>query len=149
MNDFIKENIGKLRIGSQWANCEESGRKQLHIFSAAPSFQKQAGYINWNEDFENKELYKSICTEIVKAQYKALAQIAAIKSAKTGKTAIMHVFQVGQGAFYNPPEVMDDVLKAIDEELRGFDVEVILHQRGTPKNPWNEVASKAKINLKK
>lgn len=149
LDDFIKNNIGKLKFNSQWVLCEGTHRKQLHVFNAAPVFQLKYGYIDWSQDFENKDLYKSICTQIVNAQYKALAQIAAIRSVQTGKPSTMHVYQIGQGAFYNPPEVMDEVLKTIDKELKGFDVNVILHQWKNPKYSWDKIAANSNIKIYK
>ena len=149
LDDFIKNNIGRLKFNSQWAMCEGTGRKQLHAFTAAPVFGDQYETINWQDDFENKDLYMSICKTLVNAQYKALAQVAAIRSVQTGKTSKMHVYQIGQGAFYNPPEIMDEVLTTINSELAGFDVDVVLHQWHIPQRPWEKIAEHSGVTIYK
>lgn len=123
----INQNKGNLKINSQWVRCEKTGHKQLQVFCAGPSFQGSSS-ISWNDN-GNKRIsaMKNICIDLVVEQYKAIAQISAIKSVLNGKQEELHLYMVGQGAFRNPPETMYSAIKAVSKELKGYDVKVYLH----------------------
>ena len=138
--NYIKNNKGQLGFNSQWVKCEGTGKKQLHVFNAAPSFQ-----YDWDLDWDNEndeyiQLYEEICKSLVAEQYRAIAQVAAIKSAASGKQVELHLCQVGQGAFYNTLKTMPEALKAVKEELEGFNVKVYLHEGyGGRARPWSVI----------
>lgn len=138
--NYIKDNKGQLGFNSQWVKCEGTGKKQLHVFNAAPSFQ-----YDWDLDWDDEndeyiQLYEEICKDLVAEQYRAIAQVAAIKSAASGKQVELHLCQVGQGAFYNTLKTMPEALKAVKEELEGFNVKVYLHEGyGGRARPWSVI----------
>ena len=138
LKDFLKSNIGEFKFLSQWVKCERTGRKQLQVFSAAPSFQGY--YIDWNKNDEKTNLLKEICDIIVSSEYESIAKAAAIRAHETGKSVSLHLTLVGQGAFNNPPEVIKNSMQKVKKELESTDVKVYLH--GYHKNDcqkWKDV----------
>lgn len=116
----IEQNIDKLLILPQWAQCEVSGAMQLQVFSWAPSFQGMTQpTLNSVED--------KICTILVVAQYRAAAQLAVLRARETGQPVPLHLTLVGQGAFNNRSEVMREAMKAVAEVIKGENVEVFVH----------------------
>ncbi len=143
----INRNKSKIKINSQWVRCEKTGNKQLQVFCSGPSFQGGIDEINWNDDKNARVLaMKNICIDLVVEQYKAIAQIAAIKSVLSGKQEELHLYMVGQGVFRNPPEVMALAIKAVARELAGYDVKVYLH-KGYLKtnNKWEDICADNEI----
>lgn len=138
---YMKKNIGKLGFNSQWVKCEGSGKKQLQVFNAAPSFQGDRSWLKWDDKSDPRIIiYKEICKDLVIEQYRGIAQVAAIKSCESGKQEELHIYQIGQGAFYNPPEIMKSVFKVIRDELEGFNVKVYLHQgNSNTSNDWKSI----------
>lgn len=138
LSRYIKDNIGKLGFNSQWVKCEGSGKKQLQVFNAAPSFQGDRSWLKWGDKSDPRIIiYREICKDLVIEQYRSIAQVAAIKSCESGKQEELHIYQIGQGAFYNPPEIMKSVFKVIRDELEGFNVKVYLHQGNSyTSNDW-------------
>lgn len=125
--DYLIKNKENLGITTHWVRCEKTGKKQLQVFCAAPSFQ-YGGYIDWDDETDPRmPIFKEVCENLVEQQYRAIAQIAAIRSTLTRKQEELHIYQVGQGAFYNPKSVMLHALRALQEELEGYDVRVFLH----------------------
>ena len=114
---FLKDNIGKLGFNAQWTLCGPHGKRQFQVFNAAPSFQ---GYkIDWDKDEgkkknEIKQIYREICETLVVPQYKAIAQVACIRSVLTGKKQTLVLTSVGQGWFGNPPSVLEKA-KEVDK----------------------------------
>ena len=53
---------------------------------------------------------EAICKMLVTAQYRAVAQIAAMRSVTTSESVSLHLTLVGQGAFNNPENVMKEAL---------------------------------------
>ncbi len=129
LQTYIRGNIGKLQILPQWVQCDGTNTKQLQVFCAAPSFQGE--HIDWSSTDPRTRALASICEDLVVAQYRATAQLAAIRSKQTGKPVPLHLTQVGQGAFNNPKVVMERAMQAVSEELDGTDVQVYLHA-------WNQ-----------
>lgn len=125
LKDFLKNNIGEFKFLSQWVKCERTDKKQLQVFSAAPSFQGY--YVDWNKNDEKTNLLKEICDIIVSNEYESIAKIAAIRAHETGKSVSLHLTLVGQGAFNNPSEVMKKSLQKVKKELENTDVKVYLH----------------------
>lgn len=125
LKDFLKSNIGEFKFLSQWVKCERTGKKQLQVFSAAPSFQGY--YIDWNKNDEKTNLLKEICDIIVSNEYESIAEVAAIRAHETSKSVSLHLTLVGQGAFNNPSEVMKNSLQKVKKELENTDVKVYLH----------------------
>lgn len=142
--EHIKKNKNNIKINAQWVRCEKTGYKQFQVFCAAPSFQGKSN-IDWNDKNDIRiSLFKSICKDLVVEQYKAIAQIAAIKSVLSRKNVELHLYQVGQGAFYNPEEVMPLALEAVIKELKGYNVCVYLHNGYRNRNrTWDDI-----LNLK-
>ena len=138
LSKYIKDNIGKLGFNSQWVKCEGSGKKQLQVFNAAPSFQGDRSWLKWGDKSDPRIIiYREICKDLVIEQYISITQVAAIKSCEGGKQEELHIYQIGQGAFYNPPEIMKSVFKVINDELEGFNVKVYLHQDNScASNNW-------------
>ena len=125
LRDFLKSNIGEFKFLSQWVKCEKTGKKQLQVFSAAPSFQGY--YVDWNANDEKTNTLKEICDIIVSNEYESIAKAAAIRAQETGKSVSLHLTLVGQGAFNNPSEVMKNSLQKVKKELKNTDVKVYLH----------------------
>ncbi len=125
LGDFLKNNIGEFKFLSQWVKCERTGKKQLQVFSAAPSFQ--GDYVDWNANDEKTNLLKEICDIIVSNEYESIAKVAAIRAHETGKSVSLHLTLVGQGAFNNPPEVIKNCIQKVKKELENADVKVYLH----------------------
>lgn len=131
---FLKSNVEKINFLSQWVKCEGTGKKQLQVFTAAPSFQGVG--INWKINDERTNLLKECCVTLVGAQYRVLAQAAAIRASATGKNVGLHVTMIGHGAFNNPEETIPAALKALKDELKDQDVTVYLHHFGA--NQWEK-----------
>lgn len=125
LRDFLKSNIGEFKFLSQWVKCERTGKTQLQVFSAAPSFQGY--YIDWNSNDEKTNLLKEICDIIVSNEYESIAKVAAIRASETGESVSLHLTLVGQGAFNNPSEMMKSSLQKVKKELENADVTVYLH----------------------
>lgn len=125
LRDFLKNNIDEFKFLSQWVKCERTGKKQLQVFSAAPSFQ--GNYVDWDANDEKTNLLKEICDIIVSNEYESIAKVAAIRAHETGKSVSLHLTLVGQGAFNNPPEVMKNCIQKVKKELENTDVKVYLH----------------------
>lgn len=125
LEDHLRKNVGQLKFLSQWVRCEHTNSIQLQVFSAAPDCYG----INFddNNQEERNGLITKICKNLVANQYKAIAQVAAIRAASTGKQQSIHLSMVGQGAFHNPPEVMEDAIKAVAQEVNGYNIKVFLH----------------------
>lgn len=125
LRDFLKNNIEEFKFLSQWVKCERTAKKQLQVFSAAPSFQ--GDYIDWNANDEKTNLLKEICDIIVSNEYESIAKAAAIRAHETSESVSLHLTLVGQGAFNNPPEVMKNCIQKVKKELENTDVKVYLH----------------------
>lgn len=114
----LTNNIDKLEILPQHVVCERSGNPQIQVCTAAPSFQGQA--TPSATSVENQ-----ICALLVIAQYKAIAQLAVIRSREIGKTIPLHLTLVSQGVFNNNPQVIGMAIKAVAEVVKGENVQVI------------------------
>lgn len=118
------KNIEKMKFLSQWVKCEGSEKMQLQVFTAAPSFSYG---MNWKSSSNRTNLLKECCTKLIEVQYKALAQVAALRADNSGKNISLHVTMVGHGVFHNPTTTIPVALKALKENLTGHDVTVYLH----------------------
>ena len=123
--DFLDLNIGEFKFLSQWVKCEGTGKKQLQVFSAAPSFQ--GAYIDWSKTDARTNLLKEICKVIVINEYKSIAQIASLRSKQVDEPVSLHLTLVGQGVFNNPPEMIQELVETIKKELENTNVKVYLH----------------------
>lgn len=123
--DFLDLNIGEFKFLSQWVKCEGTGKKQLQVFSAAPSFQ--GAYIDWSKADARTNLLKEICKVIVINEYKSIAQIASLRSKQVDEPVSLHLTLVGQGVFNNPPEMIQELVETIKKELENTNVKVYLH----------------------
>ena len=129
---FLKDNKNNLGFNAQWTLCGPQGKRQFQVFSAAPSFQ---GYeIDWDKDEgkeknEIKQIYREICETLVVPQYKAIAQVACIRSVLTGKRQTLVLTSVGQGWFNNPPSVLKKAKEVIKQEVEGYNVDVIWNHK--------------------
>ena len=141
---FLENNLKDIKFLSQWVRCEGTGKKQLQVFTAAPSFQGRGGNI-WDKKDELTNLRREACARLVEVQYKALAQAAAIRSTETGENVKLHVSMIGHGVFNNPDETVAASLKVLKNELKGYDVTVFLHVRLDKPNVWLKGAEKADI----
>ena len=117
LSEYLRTHSGDLQLITQLVNCERTGKNVLQVFNFAPSFQGRT--------YDAK--YNSICESVVVAQYKALAQLAAIRSQQLGKNIGLHLTLVGQGAFKNPPSVIQKALREVKNEVNGYDVTIYLH----------------------
>lgn len=131
-SEFLKENIGNLGFNAQWTLCGPQGKRQFQVFSAAPSFQGHP--IDWDKDEGQeknkiKEIYKEICETLVVAQYKAIAQVACIRSVLTGKKQTLVLTSVGQGFFGNPPSVLEKSKNVVKEEVEGYNIDVFWNHK--------------------
>lgn len=117
----LRQNIGDLLILAQWGIPDTGDSEMLQVFTAAPSYQGESGPPSPNSPGHG------LCTLLVEAQYRAIAQIAALRSVEIGKNVPLHLTLVGQGAFKNPPGVMRDAFQAVYETVNGFDVTVYFH----------------------
>ncbi len=118
--DDILKNIGNLSILPQWVINEASGTRQMHVFTAAPACPK----------FKRVSITDpagQICLQLVAAQYEAIAKLAVMRSVATGQTVPLHLTQVGQGVFSNPPAVMIEAMKRVAHIVKGFNVQVYVH----------------------
>jgi hypothetical protein len=118
---IVRKNLGKLTILPQWVRCEASGTIQLQVFTAAPSFQG-------GQRPEEDSLEAQLCDTLVTAQYRAIAQLAVIRSIETGDVVPLHLTLAGQGAFNNPPSVMKSALTQVASVVKGRSgVRVFIH----------------------
>lgn len=119
----LEKNIHLLRVLPMFVQCQNTGKFQLQIFTAAPSFQSQLN------PPEAGSVEDKICRLLVKAQYRAAAQLAVIRSKEMHATQKapyrLDLTLVGQGAFNNRREVIGEALKAVVEVVRGHNVEVV------------------------
>lgn len=144
LSRHINENIGKIGFNSQWVKCEESGKKQLHVFNAALSFQGDESWLKWDDESDPRvTIYKEICKDLVVEQYRVIAHVAAIISCESGKQEELHIYQVGQGSFYNPPEILSLVFRVVRDELEGFNVKIYLQSGcGGKSRDWKSIMMK-------
>lgn len=120
----IKANIKKMTILPQWVTCEASGANQLHVFSAAPSYQGASSPAAGSFGAQ-------LCDELVSAQYEAIAKLAVIRSVSTGQEVPVHFTLVGQGAFHNPASVMANSFKKVAQIVKGYNkIKVYIHGYG-------------------
>ncbi len=139
-----EKNLAKhMKVLMQWVKCEGTDKKQLQFFTAAPSFQGYSKKI-WTYKSRIMELRKKASVKLVELQYRAMAQAAAIMATESGKNIRLHVTMVGHGVFNNPDETVQAALNALNEELKGVDATVFLHNRPDKPNVWE-----TKGNLKK
>lgn len=139
---YLENNLKDIKFLSQWVKCEGTEKTQLQVFTAASSFQRKPKSI-WDRNDKLTELMKKCCVMLIEAQYKALAQAAAVRSIETGKNVKLHVTMIGHGVFNNPEETVEAALKALKTELKGYDVTVFLHYYGN--NPWNKGIEKTDV----
>ena len=117
----IQNNINQLRILPQWGIPDtNSGNKILQIFTAAASYQD-------NPAPQERSYGENICKILIKKQYTAVAQIAAMRSARTGKRVSLHLTLVGQGAFNNPPSVMKAAFESVYTTVKAYHIDVYFH----------------------
>ena len=95
--------------------------KLLQIFTAAPSYQDAA-----EPPAANSNGHK-LCLLLVTSQYRAIAQIAAIRSTHTQDRVPLHLTLVGQGALKNRGSVMVAAFQTVYDTIIGFPVDVYLH----------------------
>lgn len=122
-SDFLNhldKNINSLRVLAQWGLPELGSAPLLQVFNAAPSFQDDGNVIP-------TPLQTQICTKLVVSQYRATAQIAALRSLVAGTRVPLHLTLVGQGAFKNPGSVLHGALEAVFDAVNGFNVDVYIH----------------------
>ena len=112
--------ISSLAILAQWGFPDVGDYHLLQIFTAAPSYQ--------DKDIPSPNSYgEKICTLLVEAQYRAVAQLAAMRSVVSKARVPLHLTLVGQGAFNNPPSVMKAAFLAVLATVECFDVDVYVH----------------------
>ena len=83
-------------------------RAALHVFSAAPATSAQ-------ENGGDPAVQLGIAEALVIPQYRAIAQLAAIRSRLTRAPVNVHLTLVGGGVFNNDPRVLQ---RALDEVAR-------------------------------
>lgn len=123
--------INKTKIIAQHVICEKTGASQYQFCTAAPSYQGA-------KDKAPKDLNSvegKFCTEILVAQYRALAQMAVLKSIESGRCINLHFTFVGRGVFNVPEYVELPMLNAVAEVVSGHNVKVFIHDY-TGKRNW-------------
>jgi hypothetical protein len=117
----IDANITKLRILPQWVINEASGNVQLHVLAAAPSYQGK-------KTPKPGPIGEKICDSLVVPQYRAIAELAVIRSILTNHEVRLHLTLVGQGVFKNPVNTLRKALTTVADVVRGFPkVTVFVH----------------------
>lgn len=123
--DFVthlESNIAHLNIVPQWGASSEPGTvgPVLQVFNFAPSFQ---GSLDSLDILDEK-----ICELIGGAQYKALAELAALRCLQTGERVPLHLTLLGQGTCRNPASVLQTALTQVRAVLEpAYPVDVYVH----------------------
>jgi hypothetical protein len=120
--EHIGTNIGQLRILAQTSipTFSPNPTPLTQVFTAAPHFKQ-------GEMPDVDSLSHEISNLLVAAQYRAIAQLAVIKSLDSDQPVNLHLTLVGQGAFRNNPAVLANSLVAVKEVVSGFKVHVFVH----------------------
>ena len=117
----LKSKIDELNILAQWGIPDTGDSTSLmQVFTAAPSYQG-------SEEPLPESVGCKLCTMLVEAQYRAIAQIAVLRSMHIQDTVPLHLTLVGQGVFKNPPIVMESAFKAVYDTVKKFNVKVYFH----------------------
>jgi hypothetical protein len=119
----IHSKISQLNILAEWGIPDICDSKILHVFTAAPSYQDQPPPPIQSPG-------QKLCTLLVEAQYRTIAQIAVLRSAEIQTRVPPHLTLVGQGVFNNPPSVIKSAFQAVYDTVNGFDVDVYFHGYG-------------------
>jgi hypothetical protein len=90
------------------------------VFNAAPSF---AGIITPQPGSRERRISQKLIT----LQYKALGQIAAVKSVLKKDHVTLHVTLLGQGTYNNPPDVLREGFATLLDAVKGFNVSIFIH----------------------
>lgn len=134
----IEKNIEKIIAIPQPVINERTLSEQIHVPCAAPSFQHLSKPPAIDSDAGQ------ISKTLVVTQYKIIAMLAALLSRFSGKQVMLHLTELGLGAFKNPPEILEEALEAVLEIVQSFNVLVFVHaynnnavnlfQQSIPKN---------------
>jgi len=117
----VSSNWRDIRMLAQAGKSLYGDHKIMQVFSAAPCFQENLCAPSIS-DPEGR-----ICEIVVGRQYQALGALAALHSKSTGARVNLHLTLVGQGAFQNPPQVMETALALLLESVGESDVDVYIH----------------------
>lgn len=120
------ENVGKLLLMPMWCRPELVA-KQNHLVIQVPT---AAPPTNAYGNSGTNETQQTIAHLLVGSQYRALAQMAAIKSVATKRQVALHLTFLGQGVFHNDAEVFMSAIEEVCDALQGFNVRVFLHAYG-------------------
>ena len=121
LKNLLESKIEKMEILPQWAIYEATGKVQLQVLAAAPSYQGAGTPAYLSTEGQ-------ICDLLVSTQYEALAKMAVIMSVLMNKEIPVHLTMVGQGVFNNPPEVMKSSLEKVAQVIKGYPkVRVFIH----------------------
>ena len=124
--EFIKhlqENIGSLNIFAEWSDRPEFGGEDeslLQVFTAAPSFQAEG--VSEPSGFEYQ-----VSDLLVPVQYRAVAQLAVVKSLGLHGRLPLHLTLVGQGGLNNPESVMMKAFQAVFDVAKSYPIDVFVH----------------------
>jgi len=122
----LRRKIDELNILAQWGIPDTGGSIPLmQVFTAAPSYQGNREPPQYSDGHR-------LCTLLVEAQYRAIAQIAVLRSMHIHKPVPLHLTLVGQGVFNNPQSVMKSAFKAVYDTVEGFNVKVYFHGFSEP-----------------
>ena len=105
------------------------------VFTAAPSYQEYFYLDRDSDSYKNfypkvpeiGEASYKICEKLMTAQYEAIAQFAVLKSYKTKKLVNLHLTLVGQGAYNNNENTLNESFKRVIEIVTGKNVRVFIH----------------------
>ncbi len=125
VHEHFAKNIGKLNFLAQNVVCEASGKSQLQVFCAAPSFQNES-MLAVTQPAANS-INDLISRLLVVEQYKNAARLAVIRSQETGETVPLHLTLVGQGVFRNSPDIMKEAMEAVADIVKGHNVQLYVH----------------------
>ena len=96
--------IDELLVFPMWAHPElalDAGHELVQVFCAAPP-------INAYGNAGPADVQIQIAKLLVVAQYRAIAQLAAIRARIIGRPVPLHLTRVGGGVFNNPSSVLKD-----------------------------------------
>ena len=117
----VSENWRELRALAQRGKTL-FGSETTQVFMAAPSFQGDGIPLITDHDSIGR-----MCEIIVSRQYQALGALAMLRAAESGTRVNLHITLIGQGAFRNPPQVMETAFALLLEAIGGADVIVHVH----------------------
>ena len=129
LNDLQnEENINELNMLFQNSNPIYNNEVITQVFTAAPSYQGKIPNSAFPNPDINKE-QKNICKKLMKAQYESIAKFAVLKTItnKSNKPVRLHLTLVGQGAYNNALDTLNESFQAVIDTVKNRNVQVFIH----------------------